>query len=252
MRPSLLPGLLEAVRVNFNHQNRNVKLFEIGKVFGNSSNENDLPREQELLSLVVTGSEILENKEATSRTLDFFDIKGALDAGLDAICLPPLKYEASEFIHLQNGQSAELTLDGQKVGSLGKLDNQLSSKYKFKQSVFVAEIDLQTLLENTQEQNKYTPLPIYPSVSRDVSFLVKRQLTFDNIRSEIEEQGYELCRKVDFVDVFEGKGMRDDQRSITIRLEYRSDERTLTEEEVEKVHEQILNALEVNLAVKKR
>jgi len=56
----------------------------------------------------------------------------------------------------------------------------------------------------------------------------------------------------DFVDVFEGKGMRDDQRSITIRLEYRSDERTLTEEEVEKVHEQILNALEVNLAVKKR
>ncbi|MGI8668791.1 MAG: hypothetical protein ACR2J3_02970, partial [Aridibacter sp.] len=252
MRPSLLSGLLDAVRVNFRHQNKNIKLFEIGKVFAKSNSENGLPKEQELLGIVLTGNEILEQKASTSRQLDFYDLKGAIEASLDAVRLPNPEYRAKEIKHLQSGQSAEVIFNGKSVGTLGKLSGEIASNYKFKQPIYIAEIDLQTLLENAKLPAFYQPLPIYPAIIRDVSLLIKRNINFADIRKEIEEQNFELCRKVEFVDIFEGKGMADDERSITIRLEYRSDERTLTEEEVEQIHQKILSVLEANPNIKQR
>lgn len=252
MRPSLLSGLLDAVRVNFNHQTKNVKLFEIGKVFGKTAGEDSLPREKELLSIILTGDETFEQKALTSRQMDFYDLKGVLDAGLDAVKLPNLGYKNKPAKHLQNGQSAEVLFNGSAVGTIGKLNGEISARYKFKQPVFVAEIDLEALLENPERPAFYQPLPIYPSIIRDVSLLTKRGLSFEEIRQEIEKLGFELCRTVEFVDVFQGKGMADDERSITIRLIYRSDERTLTEEEVESIHQEILGSLATNLNIKQR
>lgn len=252
MRASLLSGLLDAVKVNFNHQNKNIKLFELGKVFAKTSNEDGLPLERELLTIVLSGAESFEQKALTSRALDFYDLKGAVDLCVDAIKLPNLTYTPTDTKHLQSGQSAKISFNGNAIGTVGKLDAEIASKYKFKQSVFVAEIDLQTLLDNAEEPAFYKPLPIYPAMVRDVSLLTNRTLSFEEIHREIRSLGFDLCRNIEFVDVFEGKGMADDQRSITIRLEYRSDDRTLTEEDVEGVHKQILSAIETNLNVKQR
>ena len=252
MRPSLLSGLLDAVRTNFNHQRRDIKLFEIGKVFSASPKENDLPEERELFSLVVTGGETLENKAGATRELDFYDAKGALEAGIDAMNLPALEFKAGAVKHLRKGQSAEIFSNGKPIGSIGRLNDEIASTYKFRQPVFVAEVDLQSLLAAKPKDVLYKPLPIYPGVTRDVSLLVKRVVSFAEIKRTIEKQGFELLRKVEFVDVYEGKGVADDERSITIRLEYRSDERTLIEEEVDAVHNQILSVLETNLGAKLR
>jgi phenylalanyl-tRNA synthetase beta chain len=84
MRSSILPGLLDAVRLNLNHQRRDLKLFEIGKVFAAQPSEDNLPNERELLTLVITGSEVQEGKEGRTRDLDFYDAKGALEATLAA------------------------------------------------------------------------------------------------------------------------------------------------------------------------
>ena len=252
MRPSLLSGLLSSAHTNFNQQNRNVKLFEIGKTFTNSPDNNGLPEEKELLSLLLTGNETFEQSKSSSRELDFYDLKGVLEAGLSVLNLPSLTYKSKNILHLQAGQSSEVLLNDKKIGTIGKLNADLTSRYKFKQSIYVAEIDLQSLLSSPQEPVIYSPLPIYPSITRDVSLLVKGDLTYDNIRTEIERCDSEFFRKVDFVDVFEGKGMKDGERSITVRLEYRSEERTLTEEEVEKVHEEIITPLKTTLAIKQR
>ncbi len=82
--------------------------------------------------------------------------------------------------------------------------------------------------------------------------MVKRDVSFAGIERAIAEQKFELCRQIQFVDAYEGKGIADNERSITIRLEYRSDERTLLEEEVETIHAQILRILETNLCAKQR
>ncbi len=252
MRPSLLSGLLKALQVNFNQQNKNVKLFEIGKVFAKSDDEDNLPLEKELLSLVLTGDEIFEKKLQTTRQMDFYDLKGALDTSLNAVKLTDLEYSSECIKHLQNGQSATVQFGGESVGTIGKLSSEIAAAYKFKQPVYVAEVDLQKLLSNAEEPAFYQSLPKFPAIIRDVSLLTERSLNFEDIRREIKSHNFELCRKVGFVTVFEGKGMADNQRSITIRLEYRSDERTLTEEEVEEIHQNILHALKSNLGVGQR
>lgn len=252
MRPSLLSGLLDAVRKNFNYQNKNIKLFELGKVFATASNEMDLPKEQELFGLVLTGGETFEGKSMTGRELDFYDAKGALEVAMDAVNLPPLQYKAKDIKHLRKGQAAEISFNGKTVGTIGRINDEISANYKFKQPVYVAEIDLQTLLAEKENAVYYKSLPKYPAVTRDVSFLVKRSTSFSEIIQTVQFQGFELCKNVSFVDVYEGKGMADDERSVTIRLEYRSDERTLIEAEVEAVHNKILAEIETKLGAKQR
>ena len=252
MRPSLLSGLLDAVRTNFNYQKRDLKLFELGKVFSASNKENELPNERELFAFVLTGNETLQNKAMPVRELDFYDAKGALEAAADALNLAELEFAATEAKHLRKGQAAEIFSNKKSVGTIGRLSDEIAATYKFKQSVFIAEVDLQTLLEAEQQKVAYHPLPVYPSIVRDVSLLVKRTVSFAEIKEAIETENFELIRSIEFVDVYEGKGVADDERSITVRLEYRSDERTLLEEEVEKIHSAILQNLETRLGAKQR
>src|SRR5207249_366324 len=109
--------------------------------------------------------------------------------------------------------------------------DQIAASNKFKQPVYVAELDLQAVLDAQTTSVVYRPLAKYPGITRDVSLLAKRDVTFAAIRQAVTEQGFELCRSVGFVDVYEGKGLAENERSVTIRLEYRSDERTLIEDE---------------------
>ncbi len=252
MRPSLLSGLLDAVRVNLNFQNRNLRLYEIGKVFSASSKENETPNERELFSLVITGSETQQNKAMSLNEFDFYDAKGALESALDATNAPNLEFNATDVKHLRKGQSAEILLNGKTVGTIGRLADEIAQTYKFKQPIYVAEVDLQTILEASRQTVIYTPLPIYPSIQRDVSLLVKRSVSFAEIKQIIKNQGFELLKKVEFVDIYEGKGIADDERSITIRLEYRSNERTLQDEDVEQIHADILENLQLNFDAKQR
>lgn len=259
MRPTLLSGLLDAVRTNFNHGRRDVKLFEIGKVFSNAKRkmqnakfEEDLPTERELFAIVLTGNEMLEGKAMPVRELDFFDAKGALEAAAAALNLPALEFAAKDSKHLRRGQSAEISSDGKSVGAIGKLSDEIAASYKFRQPVFVAEIDLQKILQAKQRDILYKPLPVFPAIERDVSLLVNRSNGFDEIKKAVESEGFELLRRVEFVDVYEGRGVGEDERSLTIRLEYRNDERTLTDEEVDAVHSQILKSLETKLNARQR
>ena len=252
MRPSLLSGLLDAVRTNFNHQRRNLRLFEIGKVFAAKSGEDNLPIEKEIFSLALTGGEVWQKKAVPTRELDFYDLKGSLESALEAVGFSDAEISAADVKHLQKGKSALISVGGKAIGFLGQLSDEIAAGYKFRQPVFVAEIDLQAALQENPKPAVYRPLPIYPSVVRDVSLLVKRSTSFDEIRRAIANQSHELCRSVEFVDVYEGKGVAGDERSLTIRLEYRSDERTLLEEEVDAVHNEILKNLEERTGAKLR
>lgn len=252
MRPTILPGLLDAVRLNLNHQRRDLKLFEIGKVFATASDDDGLPNEQEFLSLVITGGDISQNKKLANRELDFFDAKGAIEAALDAAGFSCVEFTAGDVKHLRCGQSAAILSGGQEIGNVGRLADTIAADYKFKQPVYVAELNLQTGLSTPRQQAIYAPLVRYPAISRDVTFTAKRDVTFDSIRRSANDQKHELCRNVDFVDLYEGKGLASDERAITIRLEYRSDERTLIEDEVEVLHQQILAKIQQDLPVSLR
>lgn len=252
MRPSILPGLLDAVRLNLNHQRRDIKLFELGKVFAAKSGEDNLPNERKLFSLVITGGEIQQNKAMAVRESDFYDAKGAVEAALEAVGVGAVDFNSADVRHLSKGQSAAVSIKGNEVGYIGRLSDGIASTYKFKQPVFVAEIDLQAALDAPVSVITYRPLAKYPAITRDVSLLAKRDVTFARICDAIKRQNFDLCQSIGFVDIYEGKGLADDERSITIRLEYRSDERTLIETEVEAMHKEIVICMEQELGIKQR
>lgn len=252
MRPTLIPGLLDAVRLNFNHQRRDLKLFEIGKVFAAKVSEDNLPTERELLGIAITGGDAAQGRAMTNRELDFYDAKGAAEAALEAGGIFGAEFSPTDLSHFRRGQAASISLNGAEIGSLGRLGDEIAGRYKFKQPVFLVEIDLETALAAESRTTAYRPLPRFPSIVRDVSFLVKRDFQFSTLTNAVRERGHELLESIRFVDVYEGQGVGPDERSVTVRLEYRSGERTLTEADVDAVHTEILGTLESALGVRPR
>jgi len=252
MRPSILPGLLDAVRLNLNHQRRDLKLFEVGKVFAAKPSEDNLPNEQKALAIVMTGGEIHQDRAMPTTQFDFYDAKGAVEAALDAAEATDVTFVPADVKHLRAGQAASILVGGSIVGYVGRISDEIAGTYKFKQPVYLAEVNLSSILTTPVETVSYRPLAKFPGVVRDVSFVVDRTTTFAAIREAILEQDYELCANVMFVDIYEGKGLAEDERSLTIRLEYRSDERTLIEDEVEALHKQIITHVEQKVGIKTR
>jgi phenylalanyl-tRNA synthetase beta chain len=243
MRPTLLPGLLNSLRHNLNHGIRDVSLFEIGRVFA-VFEKGALPVEREAVALVATGNVSEGGKAPVNRELNFFDLKGALEGAVAAVNIGPLKFKPVAASHLQSGQAARIVQsDGQALGTLGRLSDGLASAYKFRQPVYLAELDLTALLGSVEKTRQYSPLPRYPSVTRDITLLVARSVTLDALLHGITTQNIEHFQGAQLVGTYEGSGIPEDKRSITLRIEYRSAERTLRDEEIEEHQRVVINAL---------
>jgi phenylalanyl-tRNA synthetase beta chain len=252
MRSSLLPGLLSSLRHNLNHGIRDVRLFEIGRIFSGLGDQ-ELPQERLALALIATGGALEEDRAQPERELDFFDLKGALEAAVDWMNLSALRFAQASVRHLRPGQTASIKLaDGTDVGSMGRLAENVAASYKFRQPVYVLELDLSSLLSGPAKAIQYSPLPRYPSVTRDISLLVNRNVALDEIFAAVNNQHVADCRSVKLVGTFEGGNIQSSKRSVTLRLEYRSDERTLRDEEVEEHHSRITGALLETFAAEQR
>lgn len=252
MRQSVLPGLLDAVRLNFNHQRKDLRLFELGKVFAAQKGVDNLPNEQKSFALIISGGETQAERALPARILDFYDVKGYVESALSAVDVKNLTFDPADVEHLRRGQAAQINLNGQPIGYVGRLSDEIAAKYKFRQPVYAAELNLSVVLHQQPENVIYRPLAKYPAVVRDVSFIVDRKLQFADIAAAITAQQFDLCTSATFVDIYEGKGLADDERSVTVRLEYRSDARTLVEDEVEVMHKQIVSQVVDRLSVKVR
>ena len=243
MRATLLPGLLNSLRHNLNHGIRDARLFEIGRVFGPNS-RGELPEERLSLGVVATGGALEANKAQAERDLDYFDLKGALETAVDWMSLTPLTFTQGASPHLRVGQSAQIKLsDGTEIGTIGRLAESVAANYKFRNSVYVFELDLDKLLAEPVRVVQYSTLPRYPSVVRDISLLLDRTVALDEILNAIKEKDVPDFRGVKLVGTFEGGNIPSSKRSVTLRLEYRSDERTLRDQEVEERHAQLTSSL---------
>ena len=252
MRSTLLPGLLNSLRHNLNHGTRDVRLFEIGRIFSGLGDQ-ELPQERLALAMMATGGALEQNRAQPERELDFFDLKGALEAAVDWMNLSPLSFAQGSVRHLREGQTARIKLaDGTDVGSIGRLAENVAASYKFRQAVYVLELDLSALLSGPTKVIQYSPLPRYPSVVRDLSLLVNRNVALEEIFNAARDQNVADCRSIKLVGTFEGGNIQASKRSVTLRLEYRSDERTLRDDEVEERHARLTSALLETFAAEQR
>lgn len=253
MRPTLLPGLLNAVRHNLNHGRRDICLFEMGRVFGATRPHGKMPEEREALALVASGGQRQTGAAGASAELGFFDLKGALEAAFESMNVPAPTFTSDVVKHLRRGQAAIIkSHDGARIGSIGALGDEIGAAYKFRQKVFVAEVDLTSLLEIADQPVFYSPLPRFPSVVRDVSLLLDRKVAVAELLQSVAAQQREECRAAELVGVFEGDSIPDGKRSVTLRMEYRAPDRTLRDAEVDEMHWSIVKNLEKDFSAEVR
>lgn len=251
MRTTLLGGLLKALEHNLNYGSRNVRLFEIGKCFLGAGDER--PTEIERLALVCIGARNEADWQAASARTDFFDVKGVIESVIESLGLPPLQFSMAETIqYLHPGRAALLSLGDQLVGQVGQLHPRVAAEYKFKQPVFIAELNLGALLNADRVEVRYQPLPKFPTASRDLALLIDTSVPLATIEQAVS--GLAIPELIGFklFDLYAGKELAAGKHSLALSLRYRAADRTLTDEEVAAMHERIVQKLKQEFSAEVR
>ncbi|MBX7220655.1 MAG: phenylalanine--tRNA ligase subunit beta [Blastocatellia bacterium] len=244
MRTTLLPGLLNAVAHNFNYGTANLRLFEVGKIFLGTTKGFE---EREQIALAITGSPTVDDWSTSARMESFYTLKGVLERMLEALQIDTAAFVVPEgdlpglFF---TGQTAQVLLEGAPVGWVGRVSLKAAELYRFKQPVFVAELNLPALLERPQTFKPYRPLPKFPTVERDISAFFDTDIAFATIRTEVFNLGLPALKAVNLREVFTGKQIPAGKHSLMLNLVYRLEDRTLTDEEVSQQHGQVTSLLQ--------
>ncbi len=247
LRPSLLPGLLDAVAHNRRREQRDVRLFEVGAGFtrGVGERRNVAIGERRLVACAWTGAAAAEHWAGGRRDVEFFDIKGIAERICEALGLVATT-EVRQESWLVPGRGAVLMSNGRQIGLLGQLARAVADRHGIPvgDDVYVVEIDLDEAERLVpQDDKRVEPLPRFPSVVRDVSILVADTLTSAAIRETIRRAASSTLADVREFDRYQGKGVPDGKVSLSFHLVFRSADRTLTDAEVEYAMDAVLGAL---------
>ena len=251
LRPSCLPGLIAAVAYNRHREQRDVRLFEIGARFTRGEGE------RRTIAAVWAGASGGDHWSGGTRPVDFFDMKGVaeriasalgLDVRVEPVGRVPLEAPASGGgpAWLTPGRSAALMDNGAPVGVVGQLAPAIAEQHGIgaADAVYVVEIDLDAAEAAVAgRETRIEALPRFPSVARDISILVDDTLPSATVRETIRSAAPDTLARVREFDRYHGKGVPDGKISLSLRLTFRSPDRTLTDEEVQKAMSDVLAAL---------
>ena len=239
MRPSLLPGLIDALAHNRRRMARDVRLFELGACFDHSRGE------QRRLALAWTGAAAPEHWSRSGRPADLFDVKGVMELLADALRVAPA-FVPSTRSWLVPGRTADLVVAGEVLGVLGQLHPSLAVARDLPaaDAVFVAEIGLEALAAHAESgEVRFQPLPRHPAVVRDLSVVVDEGLAAGRLRETAREAAPPWLSRVVEFDRYQGKGIPEGRVSLSLRLTFRASDCTLTDAEVQTATDAILAAL---------
>ncbi|MER2191024.1 MAG: phenylalanine--tRNA ligase subunit beta [Solibacillus sp.] len=243
LRQSLIPHLVEAAAYNVARQADTVALYEIGSVFLGQTAE-ELPFEEEHLALVLTGKWIDNTWQGEKKNVDFFVAKGIIEAVFKKLGLATrVTYVKATVDGMHPGRTAEIQLDGEKIGIVGQLHPTEQKKAGVKET-YVAELNLRAILAATTDALVYSVVPRFPVMTRDIALELDRSTPAGEIVSIIRGAGTKLLKDVKVFDVYAGDKMAADKKSVAFSLKYFDAERTLTDEEVVTAHNKVLKALE--------
>ncbi len=236
MRTIALPSMLDILARNFNYHNKNVRLYELAKVYLPVAGE-PLPNEPKMLVLGAYGDR--EN---------FFTLKGHLEAILTGMRISKAEYSAvKDNPSYHPGRCAKVTVDGVDVGYMGQIHPLTAANYGIDCEVYCAEINLTELFNHQLSAPTYVPLPKYPGVTRDLALICDEEITVAQCQKAITESAGKLLRGVKLFDIYRGTGIAEGKKSLAFSLELRADDRTLTDADSEQVISRVLKALQEQL-----
>ena len=247
MRSTLWCGLLKTALYNLNRQQKRVRLFETGLRFLNVEGETV---QQKMLSGLVLGSLMAEQWGERSRKVDFFDLKADVQA-MFSLSSRDVRYAAAEHPALHPGQAAQIHSEtGEKIGIIGMLHPTLEKQLGFETQVYLFELDQDLLLGKQVAQ--FRPLSKFPSVTRDLALIVKETVSADDIICGIKSSGEATIQDIKIFDLYRGKGIEPESKSVAVSITLQNFAQTLTDSEIDATFNKILQTLADKFGTKLR
>lgn len=249
MRTNVIAGLLEVVRKNYNKRNKNIAIYEIGKVYFNDTflQKSALPTEKYILAAAATGHSektwaypILE--------YDFYYLKGVLENLFKNL---GINEEDCKFVHdksipfLHPGRAAKIFIHQQECGWIGEVHPLVLENYGLEQKTVLCSFEIEKATDFATENKLYREIPRFPALIRDMAVIVPDEISAAEILELILSKGQPLLKQARIFDLYKGKQIERGQRSLAFSLTWQADDRTMTDEEVNQLHENILEALAV-------
>ncbi len=245
MRTSLIPGLLRNMNLNLSQQIRNIKIFEVGNTFI-SRGQDSLPVENEFLAGLWTGSRTERTFHAKETDCDFFDIKGAIEGLLRLLEIKDASFTrmpAESCFYTAPGRTARILIEGKDAGLVGEVHPKVLAAFDLKQTAFVFELDQSVLISAAPKEKQYTQTPKFPATARDITVIIPKGIESGEVLKTVEGMSEELVESVRLYDLFEGAPISEGRKSVTLRIKYRSGDKTLEDADVTPVTGKIAKRL---------
>ncbi|MEG0373783.1 MAG: phenylalanine--tRNA ligase subunit beta, partial [Enterococcus sp.] len=245
MRLNLVSGLLEDLSYNVARKNSDVALYEIGHVFyQNNDPKKDLPIEENHVAIAVTGNATNKSWSNKPVAYDYFTVKGMVEALIEGLGLSgAITYKATQLKEMHPSQTAGIYLDEKLIGFVGQVHPKIASSYELK-SVFVAELNLEALIEQEKTPLVFEAVSKYPAVSRDIAMLVDESNTNAEIAEVMTAAAGKFLAKLQVFDVYQGANIEVGKKSMAYNLTFVNPEATLTDEEINRFMAKVVKNLE--------
>ena len=248
LRTSLVPSALRIVKHNKNHGVKDLRLFEIGNIYLHNIDKApdtlDAYYEEERLLLVLAGHHAPVSYGSDSRDVDVLDLKGEVTALLSKFCLDNYR-----FIYYDNQESLcepciGIEINGTYAGYFGRVRRQIADKLDIDEAVFVCELKVRMIRDGWARDRKFSSLPKFPGVTRDLAFTIEAVLPQKTVEDVIRKVGQPLCTNVVLFDMYSGQQTGSEKKSLAYALEFQSPDRTLTDKEIDDALKKIVEAVQ--------
>ena len=239
MRPSTIPSMLNAISFNFAQKNEDVRLFDISRVYYNNQNqiqENKLPEEENILTIAMYGN------------CDFYDIKGYVENVLKECNVKRYEIRKEESkLSYHPGRAANICVGKDTIITFGEIHPIVQENYGIGEKVYLAEIHTDKILKYAAKEKKYTPIPKYPAVERDIAIIVGEKVEVGEIERVISKKCRKVLEELKLFDVYRSEKLGENKKSVAYAIKFRAEDRTLTEDEINNYMATIINDLEKEL-----
>jgi phenylalanyl-tRNA synthetase beta chain len=241
MRTSLIPGLLMTMNRNWAQRNLNLRLFELGNVFSASADLGTLPQETNRLSLLWTGQRHPESHYSKSEGVDFYDLKGVLENLADSLKIKEFSVrEADAPTYFVPGKYIQCYSSDDLLGEMGEISPKIQSQFDLKETAYLLDFNVDRLSRKVTDDPLFKPWPRFPEITRDMALILDNPILWKEIREEILSLNESLIEEIELFDLYSGKPIPEGKKNLGVRIHYRSTEKTLSDELVNPIQENLL------------
>ena len=244
MRTSMMPTVMQSISTNYNKKNKDVALFEIGKTYTDENGniaKGEVATETEQIAFALYG-----------KNADFYVVKGIIENILQISNIAKYQLSRETEVNLHPGRSAKILIGKDRIASFGEVHPEVLENYGIGEKVYYAVIDIEKFAKYGKNNKKYTPIPKYPAVERDIALVVDEDVEVGQIESVISKKAKNILERAELFDVYRSDKLGENKKSVAYELIFRAQDRTLTDDEIKNTMEAITKELQTILGAELR